>query len=330
MVFVSAKLYRQSLPYRQPPAFISRDLIHLFKWEVVAIKDLKIGFIGAGKVGFSLGKLFQTGGIHVTGYFSRHGESAKEAAKFTDSEFYDDMGRLLSESDALFLTVPDGEITSVFEKLVSYGKDNKVPAGKMICHCSGALTSTEAFPGIDEISAIGFSLHPLFPVSDKYKSYEGLKDAFFCIEGDERFLPVWENIFSEMGIRTLKISSSDKVKYHMACATASNLVCAVLDRAVTMFRECGFSESQALNALKPLIMSNVESVIKRGTESALTGPAERGDAGTIKKHLDCLKDRDNEEDIKLYASATRTAVDIASRKNPGRDYSDITDMLSNY
>ena len=43
-------------------------------------KDLKIGFIGAGKVGFSLGKLFCENGIHVTGYYNWHVEAAKEAA----------------------------------------------------------------------------------------------------------------------------------------------------------------------------------------------------------------------------------------------------------
>lgn len=33
---------------------------------------MKIGFIGAGKVGFSLGMFFVQGGISVTGYYSRH------------------------------------------------------------------------------------------------------------------------------------------------------------------------------------------------------------------------------------------------------------------
>ena len=46
---------------------------------------MKTGFIGAGKVGFSLGKLFAENGIQVTGYFSRQAESASEAAAFTNS-----------------------------------------------------------------------------------------------------------------------------------------------------------------------------------------------------------------------------------------------------
>ena len=43
---------------------------------------MKIGFIGAGKVGFSLGQFFVQGGLPVTGYYSRHRGSAQEAAAF--------------------------------------------------------------------------------------------------------------------------------------------------------------------------------------------------------------------------------------------------------
>ena len=44
---------------------------------------MRIGFIGAGKVGFTLGKYFREHGIEVTGYYSRSIQSASEAAEFT-------------------------------------------------------------------------------------------------------------------------------------------------------------------------------------------------------------------------------------------------------
>ena len=36
---------------------------------------MKIGFIGAGRVGFTLGKLFAQGSMIVSGYYSLHYES---------------------------------------------------------------------------------------------------------------------------------------------------------------------------------------------------------------------------------------------------------------
>ena len=41
----------------------------------------KIGFIGAGKVGVSLGKFFREGGLTVTGYYNRHRDAAQAAAE---------------------------------------------------------------------------------------------------------------------------------------------------------------------------------------------------------------------------------------------------------
>ena len=64
--------------------------------------------------------------------------------------------------------------------------------------------------------------------------------------------------------------------------------------------------------------------------NALTGPAERGDADTVRKHLECLSHRDNEEDIKLYASATRQAVAMAQRRHPERDFKELEQLLINY
>ena len=114
---------------------------------------MKIGFIGAGKVGFSLGKFFTARGITVTGYFSRHRESAVEAAAFTNTKSYESLADIVKESDALFLTVPDGEITSIYEKLRTCSI-----SGKQICHTSGALSAGEAFPQIQEYGAYGFLL----------------------------------------------------------------------------------------------------------------------------------------------------------------------------
>ena len=69
---------------------------------------MKIGFIGAGKVGVSLGKYFAEKGMEISGYFSRTESSAREAAEFTGSEFFLSPDQLIIGSDAVFLTVTDG------------------------------------------------------------------------------------------------------------------------------------------------------------------------------------------------------------------------------
>ena len=95
---------------------------------------MKIGFIGAGKVGFSLGKYFVSNGIFVTGYYSMSPKSAKSAAEFTNSRMYNSLTDILKDSDTLFITVPDDAIGTVWEYMKNLDVKNK-----KICHCSGIL-----------------------------------------------------------------------------------------------------------------------------------------------------------------------------------------------
>lgn len=138
---------------------------------------MKAGFIGAGKVGFSLGRFMKEGGIMVTGYYSRHQETADEAAEFTRSRSYGTIEELVKDSDTIWLTVPDDRITEVFEIVKNCNIKNK-----QICHCSGAMTAAEAFPGIEQTGATGYSIHPLFPVSSRLTTYRELGDAFFALK----------------------------------------------------------------------------------------------------------------------------------------------------
>ena len=280
---------------------------------------MKIGLIGAGKVGFTLGKFFAQGGVPVTGYWSRHRESAQEAALFTGTKQYDSLETLVQDSDALFLTVPDGVISSVFQHLSELDI-----SGKQICHCSGAMTAGEAFPGIGQTGACGYSIHPLFPVSSKYEAYRELTGAFFCLEGDGPHLPAWQELLGSLGVTVQVIPGESKVRYHTACAIASNLVCALVQESIELLETCGFSDDRALHALAPLMRSNLEHLIQDGPVAALTGPVERGDAATVAKHLACLTNPDEQA---LYRAASRKLVEVAARKNPGRNYQSLEELL---
>lgn len=280
---------------------------------------MRIGFIGAGKVGFSLGKLFAQGGIQVIGYYSRHAESAEEAARFTDSSSYDDPGSLAADCDAIFITVPDGVISEIFEELKNYDLREK-----QICHCSGSMTAEEAFPGIAETGAAGCSIHPLFPVSDRYESYRELKDAFFCIEGSEAHLREWKLLLEGLGPKVQMIAPDKKGLYHAACAISSNLVCALVQESIDLLENCGFSRDFALQALTPLMRSNMEHLIERGPVDALTGPVERNDVRTVGKHLRVLPEA---EDRELYRSVSLKLIEAAQQRHPSSDYSEMRTIL---
>lgn len=280
---------------------------------------MKTGFIGAGKVGCSLGKYLAVNGMELSGYYSRSPESACEAAAFTDSEAFSDLSALLDKSDAVFITVPDNSICKVYQSLTAFDLDNK-----LICHCSGALSAKEAFPDIRKFNAEGYSIHPLFPISSRFESYENLKNAFFCIEGDPAHIGLWQTVFENAGNRVKIISSDIKNKYHAACAISSNLVCALIYESISLLNECGFSESEAADAIRPLVMSNIERIFEVGAINALTGPVERNDTGTVQKHLGCLR---SGTDSEMYRAVSKKLIELAQQKHPDTDYSELYDKL---
>ena len=278
-----------------------------------------IGFIGAGKVGFTLGKYFTEHNICVSGYYSRNTNSAEEAAKFTGSCQYEELSDLASDSDIIFITVPDSAICEVFNMLRKYDL-----TGKQICHCSGALSAYDAFPDIKDTGAEGYSLHPLFPVSSKYYSYLTINKAWFCIEGNNEHLDDWKMFFEQLGHPVRVLSAENKTLYHAACTVSSNLVCALVAQSAEMLEKCGFSDREALSALEPLIEANIRNIMENGVVSALTGPVERCDCNTVQKHLSCFEDRKERE---LYRAASLKLVDIAKKKHPDGDFSGFDKIL---
>lgn len=280
---------------------------------------MTIGFIGAGKVGFSLGQFFAHGGLPMTGYYSRHRDSAQEAAERTGTRQFASPEALVRASDAIFLTVPDGAISAVYEKLRQFDL-----TGKQLCHCSGAISAQEAFPGAEELGAELYSIHPLFPVSDKYVAWRELTGAFFCIEGVGTHLDWWAETLAGLGAQVRRLPSAGKARYHAACTVASNLMCALAQVSVDLLGSCGFSQPEALAALAPLMRANLDHILHDGPQVALTGPVERGDASTVARHLACLPE---ERTRRLYAAASGLLVDLAQKKHPETDYQPVKTLL---
>ncbi len=279
---------------------------------------IRIGFIGAGRVGYSLGKYFCNNGINVSGYYSRDPASAQDAASFTNTKKYDDTESLVNECNIIFLTVPDKTIGEVWNILSVYDI-----TGKILCHCSGAVSS-DVFSDIASHGAYGYSVHPLCAIHSKTESYKTLKDTYFTIEGSSEKLPFIKGIIESLGNKVSVIKASDKVRYHAAAVLASNLVISLYDTACALLSECGFSEADAHKALSPLFIGNCRNIEKNGVIKALTGPIDRCDTKTVINHLNEL-----DGNIKqIYRYLSLELIKTAQRKNPGTDYTYMKEALS--
>jgi len=278
---------------------------------------MNIGFIGAGKVGVSLGKYFKTNGLELSGYYSRSLSSTKEACEFTASKPYDNLLSLIKDSKIIFITTPDDSLVSLWSIIKKYDIKNKI-----FCHTSGSLSS-KIFSDINNSGAFGYSIHPIFAFSDKYTCYKNLKTAYFSIEGDKEYLYDLKNIFDSLGNKIFIIDSDKKPLYHLASVCASNLVLSLINIGCNNLIECGIDEKNALKALMPLIENNIMNLKTKGFHSALTGPIERGDLGTVKSHIDVMP----LEQIELYKALSLNLIKLSLEKHENRDYSILEQYL---
>ncbi len=127
----------------------------------------RVGFVGAGKIGFALGLHLHRSGVRISGYASRTEASARWAAQCTDAVAFSSLQALLDSSDIIFITVPDAQIAQVACELAAAAalRGEGALTGKVVCHCSGAATSDE-LSACRAAGAACASVHPMAAVPD--------------------------------------------------------------------------------------------------------------------------------------------------------------------
>ena len=286
---------------------------------------IKIGFIGPGKVGVSLGRYFTHKGIKLSGFYGTNLKSTIDAANITKSKFYDNIQDIVKESDILFITTPDDMISIIDREFKKFDLNNK-----SICHTSGSLKSN-VLSNAKHSGALIYSIHPIFAFSSKNTNLQELENIYFSIEGetiensslndyinDGKFpiINLIKTLGNEYFIRSTETSSI----YHLANVFVSNLTLSLLEIGTSYLKKLGLSEEDALNAIKPLVQGNIDSIIKKGFVNSLTGPILRGDISTIEKHISVLE----KEDKELYKILSLNLLKlVALRENNNISKSEI-------
>lgn len=280
---------------------------------------MNIGIIGAGKVGVSVGRYLKDNNIQISGFYDTDSDNAAFAAQFTQTDCFSDLEELVKVSDTLFITTPDNVIGSVWDCI----KNNMSVQNKIVCHFSGALSS-DVFTDSQSTGAGVCSVHPMLAFSDKLTSYRIPANTFFAIEGEETAVSAVKSLFESLGNTVCRIDKSKKSLYHTAASVLSNEIVALLDMGYSLLEQCGFSRDDAVGATKNLVSGNVKSVLENGCVNALTGPVERNDLQTVKKHVESLQG----EDRQIYILLAKRLVKLAKEKNEDRDYGEMSEFLN--
>ena len=263
----------------------------------------RVGVIGAGNVGTALGVAIDRAGWPVVAVSSRDpARRAKAAQLLPGARPLDDPAALVELVDLVLVTVPDDVIGTVAAGI-------RLRPGQAIVHTSGALPA-DILAAAQVPGTTAASFHPLVPFADVERALAALPGASIAIEGDPALVSLLSELATDLGARPIAVSAAGKAAYHAAAALAAGGVVALLDVIAELGRVAGMDERTALAVYAPLIRSALGNAEALGIANALTGPVQRGDAATIRLHLDAI-DGSAPATRELYVAALERQLGIA-------------------
>jgi predicted short-subunit dehydrogenase-like oxidoreductase (DUF2520 family) len=272
------------------------------------VTPTSIAIVGAGRVGRALGRRLRETGWHITSVVTRSNPTARRAARYIGGgRPYGKLSRLILETRVVLIAAPDDAVASLAEQLAQIGGEEW--KGKIILHTSGALDSRALAP-LQRFGAIVGSIHPLQSFSSRVAP--SLEGVWMVIEGMPRALKVARRIAHDLGGVPVCVRLQDKSAYHSAGVFSAAHVLALLETSTRILTSVGFSRRQASLALLQLSRQVLSNFEKFGANVAWSGPAARGDFGTIAGHMKALKNYPAEY-ADAYAAVHRLGARVLAR-----------------
>ncbi len=210
------------------------------------------------------------------------------------------------------LAVPDNQIKPVADKLAKLNFDFP---NSLFIHLSG---SQDVLPlnSLNKKGAHTSSFHIMQTFPSK-KTVE-IKNSFSAVEtSSDAARDYLFKLAKDMELNPFRLNSSDKVIYHLAGVYASNFINAVLYQSQKLFDMLNLENYSFNDVFAPLFLSTIKNIQKSGPVNALSGPIERGDPETIKKHIKALKKSTckNPDVLISYLSLSLLLVQAAEEKS---------------
>jgi predicted short-subunit dehydrogenase-like oxidoreductase (DUF2520 family) len=241
---------------------------------------LTVGVLGAGKVGSALGAALAQAGHRVV---AASGVSDASRRWLTDRLGLEPTrpDAVVSAAELILLTVPDDALPDLVGGLAATGAALQ---GKLLVHTSGAYGLSVLEPAA-KAGALPLALHPVMTFTGRDDDLNRITGCSFGVTAPEPLRPIAEALVIEMGGEPVWIAEADRALYHAALASAANHMVTLIAESGELLRRIGVEHPGRM--LGPLLGAALDNVLRLGL-AGLTGPVVRGDAGTVRKHVDAL------------------------------------------
>lgn len=228
----------------------------------------EVAVVGAGRVGCSIGLALRAAGSRIVAASVRSASSAARVRAILPEVPLTSPEDAALGADVVVIAVPDDVLADVVPQVARC-----LRAGATVVHTSGIHGAGVLAPCGERVAAT----HPAQAIPAAGASLQGVWFGVTCSDA----MRPWADAFvSSIGGIPFRVAEDDRPRYHAALAMASNF-------AVTLAGDAGDLLGDH-RMLEPLLMQTIANVVAFGPDQALTGPVVRGDAGTIRKHLNAL------------------------------------------
>ena len=244
-----------------------------------------VRIIGAGRAGGAMAEALAEAGWLVQPPLTRASpaEALRQAA---------------ADVDLVLIATPDAAVAEVAAAV-------EPSQSAVVAHMAGSL-------GLDELAAHRRrgALHPLVALpSAGLGARRLLGGCWFAVAGD----PLIRRVVADLGGTAFEVAEADRACYHAAAVVASNHLVALLGQAERIASASG----APLDAFMSLVRATVDNVEELGPAAALTGPAARGDTGTLERHLEAIAPAERPAYKALSQQAARLAAAGAASRPTG-------------
>ncbi|WP_336207488.1 Rossmann-like and DUF2520 domain-containing protein [Nonomuraea sp. LPB2021202275-12-8] len=241
---------------------------------------LTVGVLGSGRVGSVLGAALAQAGHRVVAASGVSDASRRWAADRLRVEPVRP-DEVVRAAELILLTVPDDALPDLVGGLAATGAALQ---GKLLVHTSGAYGLAVLDPAA-KAGALPLALHPVMTFTGRDDDLNRITGCSFGVTAPEPLRPIAEALVIEMGGEPVWIADADRALYHAALASAANHMVTLIAESSELLRRIGVEHPGRM--LGPLLGAALDNVLRLGL-AGLTGPVVRGDAGTVRKHVDAL------------------------------------------
>lgn len=264
---------------------------------------LKVGVIGTGRAGSVLGAALNRAGHTVVAAYGVSDTSRLRAEALLPGVPLVTPQEVLAAADLVLITVPDDVLASVVAGLA---ETDAITPGQFLVHASGRY-GIGVLGAATARGALPLALHPAMTLTGTSLDLDRLSGAPFGVTAPEALRHAAEALVVEMGGEPIWVPEEHRPLYHAALANGANHLITLVAESMDLLSAAGIEHPARL--LSPLLTASLDNALRNG-DNALTGPVSRGDAGSVKAHIEVIG-RQSAEARRAYVAMARLTADRA-------------------